>query len=221
MTPGTASPATPRHSHEEATTPMRVTVSSRHTEVSEALRAAATEKIARLERFLEGMDRAEVHFSEEKNPRITDREICEVTIEGLGHHVRCKVAAPDGFAAVDRAVEKLEQQLTRLKSRLRKRKPASARRAGNGVVGALPDERSPADDDERPALADDAYVTRQGEEILRRKSFAISPMSVDDAVLQLQLLDHDFFFFTNNDTGRSAVLYRRHSGGLGLIDASA
>lgn len=199
---------------------MRVTVSSRHTEVSEALRAAATEKIGRLERFLEGMDRAEVHFSEEKNPRITDREICEVTIEGLGHHVRCKVAAPDGFAAVDRAVEKLEQQLTRLKSRLRKRKPPSTRR-GNGVAAAVAEATLQGDDDERPALADDAYVTRQGEEILRRKSFAITPMSVDDAVLQLQLLDHDFFFFTNTDTGRSAVLYRRHSGGLGLIDASA
>ena len=199
---------------------MRVTVSSRHTEVSEALRAAATEKIGRLERFLDGMDRAEVHFSEEKNPRITDREICEVTIEGFGHHVRCKVAAPDGFAAVDRAVEKLEQQLTRLKSRLRKRKPTSPRR-GNGLPGEALDTDLRSDDDERPALADDAYVTRQGEEILRRKSFAITPMSVDDAVLQLQLLDHDFFFFTNTDTGRSAVLYRRHSGGLGLIDASA
>jgi putative sigma-54 modulation protein len=198
---------------------MQVTVSSRHTEVSEALRAAAIEKIGRLERFLEGMDRAEVHFSEERNPRIADREICEVTIEGFGHHVRCKVAAPDGFAAVDLAVEKLEQQLTRLKSRLRKRKPSGARRAGNG---ALPVTSFPArDEDDGPALADDAYVTRQGEEILRRKSFAIAPMSVDDAVLQLQLLDHDFFLFTNTDTGRSAVLYRRHSGGLGLIDASA
>lgn len=200
---------------------MRVTVSSRHTEVSEALRAAAIEKISRLERFLEGMDRAEVHFSEEKNPRITDREVCEVTIEGLGHHVRCKVAAPDGFAAVDRAVEKLEQQLTRLKSRLRKHKPSTAKRTGNGAVAAVVPDDLRVDEDERPALADDAYVTRQGEEILRRKSFAMAPMSVDDAVLQLGLLDHDFFFFTNAETGRSAVLYRRHSGGLGLIDASA
>ncbi|MPY95504.1 MAG: ribosome-associated translation inhibitor RaiA [Acidimicrobiia bacterium] len=198
---------------------MRVTVSSRHTELSEPLRAAAIEKIGRLERFLDGMDRAEVHFSEEKNPRIADREVCEVTIEGFGHYVRCKVAAPDGFAAIDRAVEKLEHQLTRLKSRLRKRKSSATRRLANGApaLGELVE----ADDEDGPALADDAYVTRQGEEIVRRKSFAIRPLSVDEAVLQLDLLDHAFFFFTNADTGRSAVLYRRHSGGLGLIDASA
>ena len=71
---------------------MRVTVSSRHTEVSDSLRAAAVEKIGRLQRFLEGMDSAEVHFSEEKNRRIADREICEVTLAGHGHHIRCKVA---------------------------------------------------------------------------------------------------------------------------------
>ena len=198
---------------------MQITVSSRHTEVSDSLRAVATQKIARLERFLEGMDRAEVHFSEEKNPRIADREVCEVTIEGLGHHVRCKVAAPDGFAAVDRAVDKLEHQLTRLKSRLRKRNPTAARRGSNGIpAGMLAEDRS--EDEDGPTMADDAYVTRQGEEILRRKSFAIRPMSVDEAVLQLELLDHAFFFFTNAETGRSAVLYRRHSGGLGLIDSS-
>ncbi len=197
---------------------MQVTVSSRHTEVSEPLRASAIEKIGRLERFLEGMDYAEVHFSEEKNPRIADREVCEVTIEGHGHHVRCKVAAPDGFAAVDRAVDKLEQQLTRLKSRLRKRPVAAGRRTSVSSDGA---EALVSDDDDGPSMADDAYVARNGEEILRRKSFALEPMSVDDAVLQLQLLEHDFFLFTNVETGLSAVLYRRHSGGLGLIDASA
>jgi ribosomal subunit interface protein len=68
------------------------------------------------------MDRAEVHFSEERNPRIAAKEVCEVSLDGRGHHVRCKVAAADGFAAVDLAVEKLEHQLYRLKSKLVPRK---------------------------------------------------------------------------------------------------
>lgn len=106
--------------------PLEITVSARHTDISPALRAAAEEKIGRLSRFLDGMDRAEVHFFEEHNPRIAAKEVCEVSLEGHGHHVRCKVAAADGFAAIDLAVEKLEHQLYRLKSKL---VPRKARRA--------------------------------------------------------------------------------------------
>jgi ribosomal subunit interface protein len=106
---------------------MQVTVSSRHTDVSEALRVAANEKIGRLSRFLTPLDRAEVHFYEERNPRIADREVCEVTLEGRGHRVFCKVAAPDGFAAIDLAVTKLEQQLHRIKTRQVDRQHAGSR----------------------------------------------------------------------------------------------
>jgi putative sigma-54 modulation protein len=94
-----------------------ITVSARHIDISTALRAAAEEKIGRLGRFLDGMLRAEVHFSEEQNPRIADREVCEVTMEGKGHHLRCKAAAGDQFAAIDRAVAKLEQQLHKAKTK--------------------------------------------------------------------------------------------------------
>jgi putative sigma-54 modulation protein len=118
--------------------PLEITVSARHTEISPALRAAAEEKIGRLSRFLDGMHRAEVHFSEEHNPRIAAKEVCEVSLEGRGHHVRCKVAAADGFAAIDLAVEKLEHQLYKLKSKL---VPRKARRSepepalgGDGLV---------------------------------------------------------------------------------------
>ena len=100
---------------------MEITVSSRHTEVSELLRASTIDKIGRLGRFLEGMDRAEVHFSEHQHRRVADKEVCEVTLVGHGHHVRCKVSAPDGFAAVDKAVEKLEHQLHKLKTKLLRR----------------------------------------------------------------------------------------------------
>ena len=102
-------------------------MSARHTDISPALRAAAEEKIGRLSRFLDGMDRAEVHFSEEHNPRIAAKEVCEVQLDGHGHHVRCRVAAADGFAAIDLAVEKLEHQLTKLKGKL---VPRKARRNG-------------------------------------------------------------------------------------------
>lgn len=96
---------------------MVVLISSRHAEVSPVLRAQAERKVARLARHLSALERAEVHFSEEKNPRIVDREVCEVHVEGHGHHLRCTASAPDGFGAVDAAVDKLEHQIQRLKRR--------------------------------------------------------------------------------------------------------
>lgn len=94
---------------------MDITVSARHIDISTALRAAADDKIGRLGRFLDGVSRAEVHFCEERNPRIADREVCEVSMEGGGHHLRCKAAAADPFTAIDRAAAKLEAQLHKAK----------------------------------------------------------------------------------------------------------
>ena len=192
---------------------LEITVSARHTEVSDALRLAAVEKIGRLSRFLEGMDRAEVHFSEERHRRIADREVCEVVLEGHGHHVRCKVTAPDGFAAVDRAVDKLEHQLHKLKTKLHRR--------GHGARGRQP--VVPVDDllPSAVAIADgdgDLDGDDAGPRIVKVKRHALKPMLPEEAVLQLDLVGHDFYFFTNAETGRSAVLYRRADGDLGLID---
>ena len=81
---------------------MEITVSARQAEVSSALRSAVDEKIGRLSRYLEGMDRAEVHFSEERNPRIADKEVCEVTLEGHGTTSGARwPRPPTAFAAVD------------------------------------------------------------------------------------------------------------------------
>ena len=186
---------------------LEITVSARHIEVSEPLRQAAVEKIGRLSRFLEGMDRAEVHFHEETNRRIAEREVCEVTLEGHGHHVRCRVAAPDGFAAIDKAVAKLEHQLHKLKTKLRKH---NHRRAGGAVVDASVDGDTlviESDTDDEP-----------GPRIVKTKRHELKPMTPEEAALQLDLVGHDFYFFTNAETGRSAVLYRRADGDLGLID---
>src|SRR3569832_1342330 len=86
------------------------------------------------------MDRAEVHFLEERNPRIADKkDVCEVTIEGHGHHVRTKVAAGDPFSAVDAAAQKLEHQLHKLKTKLVGR--SHPRRSPKGATnGTHPEE---------------------------------------------------------------------------------
>ena len=83
---------------------MEIRVSTRRSNVGDGERALIVEKIERLSKYLPGMDSAEVHFFAERNPRISDKEVCEVTLEGHGHHLRCKANGPDHLTAVDRAV---------------------------------------------------------------------------------------------------------------------
>ena len=108
--------------------------SARNIELTPGLRSVVEDKIGRLPRFLDGMDRAEVHFYEEKNPRIADKDVCEVTMEGHGHHVRVKASASDPYAAVDVAVAKLEQKLHKLKTKLVV--PKKTRSGRTGTVGS-------------------------------------------------------------------------------------
>lgn len=180
---------------------MDITVSSRHVEVSPALKQVTVEKIGRLGRFLDGMDRAEVHFFAEKNPRIDRKEVCEVTMQGHGHYVRTKVAAVDQFAAVDLAVEKLEHQLHKLKTRLVARHNGKSHTAVKAA----------------PAAEAHEVETPIGPRVVKTKRFRMKPMSIDEAVLQMELLGHEFFFFEDADAGLASVVYRRADGDVGLI----
>ena len=180
---------------------MDITVSSRNVEVAPALKAITVEKIGKLDRYLEGMERADVLFSEERNPRIEQREVCEVVMHGHGHVVRARVAAADQFAAVDAAVAKLETQLHKLKSRL------LAKHHGRGHVAA---RSGPATDDDS--------ADEPAPRLVKTKRFAMKPMAVEEAILHMDLLGHEFFFFLNAETADAAVVYRRADGDIGLIE---
>src|SRR2546430_1929174 len=97
---------------------MDVSIRGRNVELSEALRSAAEDKVSRLSRFLDGMDHVEIHFYEERNPRIQQRDVCEVTFKAHGHLLRAKATAGDPFSAVDGVVAKLEHQIEKLKGKL-------------------------------------------------------------------------------------------------------
>lgn len=192
---------------------MQVTVSRRHTEVPERLRVLTEEKIGRLTRFVDGLERAEVHFWEHKNPRIPDKEVCEVTIEGHGHHVRCKVQAADPYSALDKAYEKLVAQLSKLKTKLRRRYQGAPKKGkGQGSLGAVV---AVLDQEEAEEFDDSEHAPPQ---IVKSKRFAMFPMAAEEAVARMELLGHGFFFFTNQETSRAAVVYRRDDGNIGLID---
>ena len=194
---------------------MDISIQGRNVEVSDTLREAVDEKLSRLVRFLDGMERAEVRFHEERNPRIAEKEVCEVTMHGHGHVVRARATAGDTFAAVDRVVDKLEHRIEKLKGKLNGRN--HHRRPGASSHG--PAASAPAG-----TVAAVGTEAEESEEtsprIVRTKQFAIKPMTPEEAVLQMELLSHDFFLFTNADTGAAAVVYRRKDGHIGLIDGA-
>ena len=186
---------------------MEVTVRGRNVEITERLRAAAQEKVGRLSRHHEGWEHAEVHFSEEKNPRISDKEVCEATLRGHGRIIRAKAASADALASLDKVVDKLEHQIDKLKSRLISRSHPKRHQV---------DSVGPPDDDEDQAGSGEQGPPR----IVKTKRFDIKPMTPEEAALQMDVLGHDFYLFTNADTGVAAVVYRRNDGDVGLIDAS-
>jgi putative sigma-54 modulation protein len=186
---------------------LEVTVRGRNIEVTERLRTACEEKIGRLSRHHEGWEHAEVNFFEERNPRISAKEVCEATLRGHGRIIRAKAASTDALGSLDRVVDKLEHQIDKLKSRLISR--SHPRR--HQLDSALPVQEDDDDGD-------------QGEQgpprIVKTKQFDIKPMTPEEAALQMDVLGHDFYLFTNADTGVAAVVYRRNDGDVGLIDAS-
>jgi ribosome hibernation promoting factor len=179
---------------------VNVRVHGRNMELDDDLRGLAAERIEHAGRIFDDVGTADVEFSEFANPRRTDgRFRVEITSAAGGHMVRVESDAFDARAALDTAADKYERQLRRLKERLIQR----SRPKDKG----LNDLFEPVDEGlDRTAS------------VVRKKSFEMRPMSVEEAALQMEMLGHDFFFFLDADSGRLSVLYHRRDGDLGLIE---
>ncbi|MDQ4096934.1 MAG: ribosome-associated translation inhibitor RaiA, partial [Actinomycetota bacterium] len=180
-------------------------------EVADAVRAVVQDKVSRLARHLDGWEEAEVQFFEERNPRISEKEVCEVTLRGHGQVLRAKAASADPYTAVDRVVDKLSHQIEKVKTR-QSRKGHHRR----GPVDFGGDQHGPDQD----RFDEDEAEERPGSgRIVKVKRFDLKPMTPEEAALQMEMLGHTFYFFTNAETGVPAVVYRRDDGDVGLIDA--
>ena len=184
---------------------MDVSIRGRNVELSDALRTAAQDKVARLSRFLDGIDHVEITIYEERNPRIAQRDVCEVTFQSHGHTLRAKAAASDPMAAIDGVMDKLEHQIEKLKGKL---------------IGRSHPRRHGSVNSENQQEYDEEETDPGQPQIVKTKAFPIKPMTPEEAALQMDLLGHDFYFFTNADTEQAAVVYRRDDGNVGLIDAA-
>lgn len=168
---------------------MEVMVRGKNVEVTDALKDHVTKKLTKLSKFLDHQAViAQAVLSIEK-----ERQIVEVTLPVDGWLLRGEEETPDMYASVDLVVDKLEKQMEKHKHRIKRR-------------------HAPAADTRSSHPADTSST------VVRRKTFPVKPMSLDEALLQMDLLGHDFFAFTNAETDTINVLYRRRGGDYGLLE---
>lgn len=172
-------------------------IKGKNYDVSDRMRQYTEEKIGKMTRFFSNFIEAEVELSEMRNPRIDNRSHVEVTIHTKGSVIRAKADSSDMHSAIDIVAEKIEKQVKRFKDRLKNHN-------GDTSIKLLP-------------IADD-LLPEAGPMIVKTKSIPFKPMSASEAQLQMELLGHDFFIFTNSEGEQLNVLYRRRDGNYGLIE---
>lgn len=179
---------------------MKFTFTEKKMNSSEELRNYAEKKIGKLDRFFRQEAEAFVTFSIERG-----RFLAEITIHNNGLYYRASELTNDMYASVDSGVAAIERQIRRNKTRLEKRlrEGALEKEAAQMPSYAAFDEAEPDDEEFK---------------IVRSKRFSIMPMSAEEAILQMNLLNHEFFVFKNMDEGGAvSVVYKRRNGGYGLI----
>jgi putative sigma-54 modulation protein len=173
---------------------MKFIISGKNFDVTEALKERVNKKLGKLEKFFNSETEAQVTMSVQKN-----RHILEVTILSNGITLRAEVNGDDMYGCIDKAEDILERQIRKNKTRLEKRLH----------TGVFKPEYFNAD----------VHVEEETDfQVVRTKRFAVKPMPVDEAILQMNLLGHEFFMFSNAQTNQVNVVYKRKNGGYGLIE---
>jgi ribosomal subunit interface protein len=200
---------------------MDVVVTGRHCEITDRYRSHVEEKLVRLEKHDHRIMRVQVEVDCEPNPRQRDRAVrIELTAFSKGPVIRAEAAAIDKMAALDLALDKMAAQMRRAADRRRvhhgRHAPVSV---GQALAGA---EEAVAD-----AVADDTQVserqvgpiavTGDGPLVVREKTHPASPMTLDQALYEMELVGHDFYLFVDKESERPSVVYRRRGYDYGVI----
>ena len=161
---------------------------------SDILKARTEKKLSKLERYFSQEPEAMVRFKQQKG----GRNIAEITMSVNGLILRAEEDSNDMYLSIDRAVDKLESQIRRYRTKMGKH---------------LRDPKPEAPEEKVEPVYEEASY-----DVVRVKKFSVKPMDVDDAITQMELLGHNFFVFMNAETDSMSVLYRRNDGAYGLLE---
>jgi putative sigma-54 modulation protein len=178
---------------------MRLEVKGRNVEINDSIRRYAEEKLDRIEKQLPEPTQIEVELTLETNPSISEDHIAEATVWTKGSTLRARESSSAFETSIDLLSDKLERQVKRY------REKRSRRETGRRANGQLSNE---------PSFSGE-QLNRM---IVKSKQFELQPLTPDEAAVELELIGHDFFVFTNTETGKTNVVYRRRAGAYGLIE---
>ena len=173
---------------------MKITTTGRKIDITEGLRGYVEKKISKLEKYFQDGATSQVTLSVQK-----DYHTVEVTIFQGGMIFRSEITDRDMYAAIDKSVDVLERQIRKQKTKLSKR-------VKSAVFDPIPDFLDITEEDD-------------GEfKVVKTKSFSMKPLSVQEAILQMNMVGHKFYMFQNEATGQTNVVYERRNGEYGLIE---
>ena len=205
---------------------MDIVVKGRNVEVPDHYRVHVAEKLAKIERYDHKLIRAEVELFHERNPRQADHcQRVEITCFSRGPVIRAEACTSDFYSSLDAAIAKLDARLRRAADRRRVHRGRHAPLSVAAATAGLPVTDLPTSALAEPAGTATAVAERAEEDdyddqpwhIAREKVHPAEPMTVDDALFQMELVGHDFYLFQDKESGRPSVVYRRHAYDYGII----
>lgn len=186
---------------------MKLVIQGKNIEITDAIRDYVNQKIEKaVNHFQNITTEVDVNLSVARNPRINSKQAAEVTIYANGAVIRAQESSEDLYASIDLVADKIHRQLRKYKEKIQHKKTHAQPK-----TGVIVHEAPVAEDligDRTPELPD---------QVVRMKYFAMPPMTIDEALEQLQMVDHDFYMFCNVKTGEINVIYERNHGGYGVI----
>lgn len=182
---------------------MDIEIKGRNIEVTEALKDYINKKLTRVSRFFKKISNMQVVLTTSNSKTSGVSQKVEVTVRIDGTIIRAQESSPDMYASIDSVVDKLERRIKTFKGKL-----IARNRIRVNELTEVPEE-------EKETQIEEGALS---ERIVRRKRLSIAPMSVEEALLQMELLGHDFFIFINAETSEVNVVYSRKEGGYGLIE---
>lgn len=198
---------------------MEVVVTGRHCELSDRFRSHVEDKLTRLEKHDHRIIRVNVEVENERNPRQADRAVrLQLTALSKGPVIRAEASAADKMAALDLAVDKMAAQMRRASDRRRvhhgRHTPVSVGQALAGTGSVAVDEDEVTTTERRVGPID---VTGDGPLVVREKTHPAAPMTLDQALYEMELVGHDFYLFVDKESERPSVVYRRRGYDYGVI----
>ena len=210
---------------------MEIVVTGRHTQVKQRFRDVVETKMNRVTAIAPDAQRAQIVLTHEGNPRQADTaKRVEITVIAGRTVVRAEASSTDEFSALDMALDKLTLRLRRTRDRRKdhRRGYANPVPVDLGVIAPEPEPEEPEEEQDYTPQAAVASDLGPGESVevqvgdtpivIRRKLHIAEPMSIDEALYEMELIGHDFFLFVNKETGRPSVVYHRHGWSYGVFE---